>query len=311
MSKSYSFGFVCNPLDNFNREAETSLFLMREIAARGHSLFVCEPKDLFLKQKEVWGVMKNIAMTGLKKRFYKVLREAPLHLKTLDALFIRTDPPFDMAYLNQLLLLRNLEKEILMINSPDALLRYNEKLAALEFPFCPRTLVSARVDLLSDWSRQFKRGAVVKPLNEAGGRGIVWMKKPDKKHLKKMTASETVPIQAQEYLPDAKKGDHRILLWNGKTVGAFARKPRKGEFRANLHLGGTFAKHSLTARDEKITKEIAVWSKREGLLFVGFDMIGRHLTEINITSPMGIREVNEAHGLQIEKEIINDLLRML
>lgn len=315
MPKNKAFGFVADPLDRFDREAESTLFLMREIARHGHSLFVCEPKDLFLKQGEVYSVVKQIVLTTHKHRFYRILRQAPLALSALDCLFLRKDPPFDLAYLHHLYLLSKLEKKVLMINAPSAILKHNEKLSALQFPFAPKTWVGSRFDLFQEWAGEFVNGVVLKPLHSSGGSGVHWLKKSklqkpkSKKIFRKLTQNEIRPILAQEFLPAVSKGDKRIILWNGKCLGAFIRKPtRRGEFRANLHLGGRFEATVLTANDRRILKKVGPWSQREGLYFVGLDVIGSRLSEINVTSPMGLRELNVLYGLRTEEKIVRDIL---
>ena len=297
MPQKRSFGFVADSPDHFDREAETTLFLIREIERLGHSVFLCEPKDLFLKQNEVWA--KGI------------------NLKSLDCLFLRKDPPFDLAYLHHLYLLVKLEGEVLMINEPSAILEFNEKLSTLDFPFSPKTLVSANMRQICDWARSQKNGVVLKPLHLSGGTNIHWIKRSavsnqrSAKILKQMTANGLEPIICQEYLMAAKKGDKRILVWDGKILGGFLRKPKPGEFRANLHQGGRFVACELTARDKKIAHKVGKWAKAKGLYFVGLDVIGEHLTEINVTSPMGIREVNVLYGECVEKEIIHSILKRI
>lgn len=271
------FGFVADPAAHFDLEAETTLFLIREIKRRGHSVFLCEPKDLFLKQNEVWA--KGIP------------------LKTLDCLFLRKDPPFDIDYLHHLYLLMKLEGKVLMINKPSAILQHDEKLSALNFPFVPKTLVSADRVQISKWGKQFRNGIVVKPIGEGGGRGIT--RKPPKKG--------GPLVICQEFLAAAKKGDKRILIWNGKILGAFLRVPKKGEFRANLHQGGRYVPCILTAREKKIAATVGLWAKKQGLYFVGLDVIGGYLTEINVTSPMGIREVNTLYNKKVEVGMIDSI----
>lgn len=299
--KKLKFGFITDPLDNYNREAETSLFLMRETARRGHALFVWEPKDLFLKQNEVWGGGKKIELTGHPQNFYRIVAEKPYRLTELDVLFLRKDPPFDQEYLYHLWLLSFLEEKVRMINSPSALLKHNEKLCILHFPFIPATWVGRRTEELQAWAKNFSDGIVIKPLNEAGGRDVRWIKNPDDIHL-------TYTVMAQEYLPAITRGDKRVMLWQGKNLGAFVRRPtRPGEFRANLHLGGKFEQTELTPKEKEITAAVARWSQRERLAFVGFDMIGEKLTEINVTSPMGIREINQLYQMHIETTMIDTL----
>lgn len=314
MPKKYIFGFVADPLDSFDREAETSLFLMREIEKRGHRLVVCEKKDIFLKQNEVCGVVKHIELTNHHHSFYRILKEEPFAFKTLDILFLRKDPPFDLQYLHHLYLLSKLEGEVLMINAPSSILRYNEKLTALNFPFAPKTWVGSNLKHFSEWARGFKKGVVVKPLHEGGGRGIHWFHKisgREEKLFRKMTHKETSQVIVQEYRPEIRGGDRRILIWDGEILGAFVRKPKKGEFRANLHMGGHFEACSLTAHQKRVSKIVGKWAKKQELYFVGCDLIGPFLTEINVTSPMGIREVNTLYNKKIEIEIIDSVLNKL
>lgn len=318
MPKKFSFGFVADPLDTFNREAETTLFLMREMARRGHDIFVCEPRDLFLKRGGICAVAKHIRLTNSKQRFYSILREAALNLDSLDCLFLRKDPPFDLAYLHHLYLLAGLEKRVLMINLPSAILKHNEKLSALHFPFAAKTWVGSRFDLFQKWAAGFANGVVLKPLHSSGGRDVYWLKKSKLQTAKskmifaKLTGKEKQPIVAQEFLPAVRDGDKRIILWNGRCLGAFVRKPtRRGEFRANLHLGGRFEAAALTAGDRRIVEKVGPWAKREGLYFAGLDVIGSHLSEINVTSPMGLREINAVTGKKTEVEILDDVERWL
>lgn len=275
--------------------------MMREIHARGHLLFVWEPKDLFLKQNEVWGVGKKIEMTDQPHCFYRILEEKPFRLAELDFLFLRKDPPFDQEYLYHLWLLSFLQAKVKMINPSSALLKHNEKLSILNFPFIPATWVGSNPTELKKWAKEFKQGVVVKPLNNAGGRDVRWFKKPEEINL-------THTVMAQEYLPAITRGDKRVMLWQGKNLGAFVRKATKpGEFRANLHLGGKFEKTQLTPKEKEIAQAVGAWSQKEGLDFVGFDMIGEKLTEINVTSPMGLRELNVLYNLKTEEGIIDDL----
>lgn len=304
MSKKLLFGFITDPLDSFNRKAETTLFLMREIFSRGHKVFVCEPKDIFLKQNDVWAKVQHIELTGHPHCFYRIVRQFPFRLSKLDCLFLRKDPPFDLNYLFHLWMLLPLEKKVRMINPPSAILKHNEKLSALQFPFAPKTWVGSDLAGLKEWAKQFKEGVVIKPLNSSGGRDVYWVKKSEKFKVK----SKKFPILAQEFLPEVKYGDKRVLLWNGRILGAFLRRPtRKGEFRANLHLGGKFEACRLTPKEKERVKKVAAWCKREKLYFVGLDMIGSKITEINVTSTMGIRELDELYKVTTEKTIIDSI----
>ncbi|MDZ4224334.1 MAG: glutathione synthase, partial [bacterium] len=166
---------------------------------------------------------------------------------------------------------------------------------------------------IADWARRQKQGVVLKPLNLSGGRGIRRIKRSSVFGSclsgRQVRFSVKGPVICQEFLAAAKKGDKRILIWNGNILGAFLRVPKAGEFRANLHQGGKFVATMLTPREIKIAKTVGRWAKKQGLYFIGLDVIGGFLTEINMTSVMGIREVNVLYGKQVEKKIVGDILR--
>src|SRR3989338_5061551 len=175
MPKRHAFGFVTEPLTRFDWKAETTLFIMSELCSRGHIILACEPKELFLKQSEPWGRFQKLEVGHKKQFFHRVVGEKTLALRSLSALFLRKDPPFDLPYLHHLYLLMKLEKKVLMINSPTSILEFNEKLVTLDFPFAPKTLVSYNADQILRWGRQFANGIVLKPFNLGWGSGIEWL----------------------------------------------------------------------------------------------------------------------------------------
>lgn len=304
MTKSFRLGFISDPLEHYDPVAETTLFLMREGARRGATIYQWEPKDIFLQNDRVWGNVKKLEIPlsptlSLQGRGgHKILP-----LDAFDCIFLRKDPPFDLPYLHHLYIMMRLEGKTLMVNRPSGILAANEKLLALDFPFHPPTCVASDLATLQAFARKSPTGVVLKPLALSGGEGIVFFKKgvvPKK--------LPTVPMICQQFIPEIKKfGDKRILLFNGKILGAFARFPKPGEFRANLHQGGHFRPATITTHDKKIVRAVLSTLKKLGLYFVGLDVIGPYLTEINVTSPMGIHEINETQSVQCEQIIFDEL----
>src|SRR3989338_9958412 len=212
--------------------------------------------DLIFEDENVLAKAKKLEMTSDPQNFYKILDEKKINVTDLDSLFLRKDPPFDLAYLHHLYLLAKAEDQILMINRPTGLMVGNEKMIAFDFPFYPPTVVTNNRESLKETVRKNKKGSVLKPLHEAGGRDIFRVG-PETKNLeeilKKVSNNFRHPIICQHYIKEVEKeGDKRILLFNGKIIGAFSRFPKEGEFRANLHQGGHFTHVELTEQDRKI-----------------------------------------------------------
>lgn len=339
--KKLNIGFVADPIANFDAQAETTFFLLREAAGRGHKTWVMELKDLFLNLDGVSATARQVIVSQKNKNFkYRIVDEKEIRLANLDAVFLRKDPPVDLQYIDHLTLLELVERprpilrqaqdvqsrgldiqkrghgELvepcrpvpLFINSPSGIKKANEKIYPLCFPgLSPPSLVAMeREKLLSFISKHQK--TVVKPLNQSGGRGIFIAEKsmPDLPDLlQKATLNFTRYILVQKFIPEAAKGDKRILLLDGKPLGAFLRIPAPGNFLGNLHQGATWVKGVVTPHETGVLKKLETSLKQEGLHLVGVDFIGNFVTEINTTSPMGIREINHLDNSQIEKTCIN------
>ena len=323
MARSFKIGFVSDPIENYNPDAETTLFLMREAAKRGAMIYQWEPDKIFLEKDRLWANVRKLQFTPTLTLPHLRQRRISLWLKgggnclrgndilllpldSFDMIFLRKDPPFDLAYLHHLYLMMRLEGKVLMLNRPSGILQANEKLLALDFPFHPPTCVASDLETLRRFAQKAPHGVVLKPLGMAGGVGIIHLKKGAR--LQKLPHTPTL---CQHYIREIQKcGDKRILLFNGKILGAFARFPKKGEFRANLHQGGRFVRAQVTAHDKKIVRTVAPALKKLGLYFVGLDIIGPYLTEINVTSPMGIREINDTQGIRCEEKIFDQLCHL-
>lgn len=307
--------FIIDPLENLDKEAETTFFLMKEVIRQKAECLAIELKDLFLEGHRLFANAKHISVTKKQKKFsYKILKTKTLALSTLDAIFLRKDPPVDTTFFDHLSLLETTAPKTFFINHPSGIKRVNEKLFTLEFPdLVPPTLVSQSKNTLVKFIRKYRQ-VILKPLNLSGGQEIIKVTNRDPSLLSLLeiqTKQEGRFVMAQKFIPEAKKGDKRILMLDGEILGVFLRRPSKKDFRGNLHRGAKFTKTVVTKRDKKIIKTVLPKLKALGLFFVGLDIIGPYLTEINVTSPMGIREINALFSSQCEKKVINWLQKRL
>jgi glutathione synthase len=287
--------FVLDPLDSLKTYKDTSVAIMRAAAARGHDLFVCAQHDVFLRNAQVKIIAKKLELVD-DKSWYKLNYAEELIPKDFDVILMRKDPPFDNEYLYSTYLLElALKQGARVINHPTAVRGWNEKLSITKFPqFTPEFLVTSNNDLIRDFLEK-NQDIVVKPLDGMGGSGVYRLTLNDPNIgviLETATKFGTQTIMAQRYLSAIKQGDKRIIIINGEPLPyALARIPKAGETRGNLAAGGTGVAQMLTSRDFEIATTLGKILKQEGLFLVGLDVIGDHLTEINVTSPTGMVEI--------------------
>ncbi|MBL7686135.1 MAG: glutathione synthase, partial [Deltaproteobacteria bacterium] len=301
-NKKLKMGFVIDPLSNFDPDRETTLLMMREAQARGHSLFVFTLDHLCYRHPVLQAHATEIKT--LKKGispFYRAVQHSIEDLSSFDVIFLRKDPPFDLPYLHHLYLLQSLKGKVFMMNEPEGILKVAEKIYPLQFPdFIPSTCITQNLEEARSFFHQQRRGVVLKPIDSSGGRGIFSLKKGDsnfKVAFEQLSQNQTQFVICQEYLPQVRIGDKRVVLLDGKILGYFLRVPKKGEHRANLHSGGLLKACSLSVKEKKLAEKVGETLKKEGLTFVGLDLIGEKLTEINVTSPMGLNEINQTQSL--------------
>ncbi|MBU0504876.1 MAG: glutathione synthase [bacterium] len=307
--------FIADPLEFFDPISETTFFFMKEIQKRKGKCFHVELKDLYLENGVVKAIAKQVLVTHKKNIFaYKVVKTENLNLEKVDAVFLRKDPPFDLAYLDHLSILEFLHGKTFMVNNPSGIKLANEKILTMHFKdYIANTLVSQNKDVIFKFIKKHKT-AILKPVNLSGGREIVRVSAKDaslNSLMDILTKNGTRYIIAQEFIAEAVKGDKRILLLDGEVLGAFNRVPSKKDFRGNLHSGAKLAKTKLTKRDLEIIHIVKDSLDHLGLYFIGLDLLGDKLTEINSTSPMGIREINEIDNTQIEIKVIDWLEKEL
>lgn len=285
--------FILDPLDNLKIYKDTSLAIMREAGQRGHMLFVSMQHDLFLRGDQAKIRTQAFKFTTQGYALEPAIENSPADF---DAIIMRKDPPFDNEYLYSTYLLEIAASQgARVFNNPTAIRDWNEKLSVTRFPqFAPEFLVSANNALIRDFLNTHQ-DIVVKPLDGMGGSSVFRLRLNDPNIsviLETITQFGTRTIMAQRYLPEISQGDKRIIVINGEPLPyALARIPLAGETRGNLAAGGTGVAQVLTARDREIAITVGKTLKQEGLFLVGLDVIGEHLTEINVTSPTGMMEI--------------------
>ncbi len=286
---------ILDPLGSLKIHKDSSVAIMREAAARGHALFVCEPHDVLMRQGKVTAKATAFAFAN-GASWYALGEPAEADLASFDVVLNRKDPPFDGEYLYLTYLLEQAANQgAKVLNAPAAVRSWNEKLSVARFPqFAPPFLVTSRYAEILDFMA-VHHDIVVKPLDGMGGSGVFHLTEdsPNKSAiLETVTHHEKRTIMAQRYLPEIKAGDKRILVIDGEPLPyALARIPKAGELRGNLAAGGTGLAQPLSARDWQIAKAVGEELKAHGLFLVGLDVIGDYLTEINVTSPTCMVEI--------------------
>ncbi len=296
-----------DPIHAINIDADSTFMLMTEAQRRGHRLWYYTPKTLSLHGGRPLAKAQRVEDIRRKKGDHATLGAVEtLDLATMDVVLLRQDPPFDMAYITTTHLLERIHPKTLVVNNPLEVRNAPEKLFVTHFEdLMPPTLITTDKDEILAFRREHK-DIVVKPLFGNGGSGVFHLK-PDDENLGSLlevfTQMFREPVIVQRYLPEIRQGDKRIILVDGRAAGAVSRMPLAGEARANFHAGGSARKAELTPRERKICEAIGPALRERGLIFVGIDVIGDYLTEINVTSPTGIQEINRLSGTAIERDI--------
>ena len=290
-------------VSGINIDADSTFMLAMEAQKRGHRLFHYLPRDLYLKQGQVYATMQPLQLRREKGTHFTLGAEQDIALATMDVVLMRQDPPFDMAYITATHLLEHVHPKTLVVNDPVSVRNAPEKLFVTHFPdLMPPTLITSDLRQVKRFREEHK-DIIVKPLFGNGGAGVFHLPPGDENLsalLEMFTQLYREPVIVQRYVPDVRLGDKRIILVEGKAVGAINRVPAAGEVRANMHVGGKPVKTELSAREQQICDAIGPALRERGLVFVGIDVIGDYLTEINVTSPTGIQEINRFNGVQIE-----------
>ena len=308
--------FILDPLDSIKTYKDSSYAMMQEAASRGHSLFALQQEDLVLRDGQVLGYARDLALTTDAAHWYRAGERKATGMETFDAVMMRKDPPFDMEYIYSTYLLELAERQgAWVINNPRAVRDHNEKLAIARFPkFTVPTLVTREETLIREFLAEHG-DIVVKPLDGMGGTSVFRLHRQDYNIgviIETVTHFGRRTVMAQKFIPEIVKGDKRVLIIDGEPVPyCLARIPKQGETRGNLAAGGTGVAQPLSARDQEIARALGPELKAAGLLLVGLDVIGDYLTEVNVTSPTCMREIADQTGFNAAAMMIDALEKAL
>jgi glutathione synthase len=303
---SLAVAIQMDPVETVNIDADSSFALGLEALRRGHALFHYLPRHLFFRDGRVYAKARALELRRERGRHYTLGDPQVIDLATLDIVLMRQDPPFDMAYITATHLLEHVHPKTLVVNDPVHVRNAPEKLFVTHFEgLMPPTLISSDpAEILA--FRRAQGDIIVKPLYGNGGAGVFHLRPEDENLnalLELFTQLFREPVIVQRYLPEVRAGDKRIILIEGEAVGGINRVPAEGESRSNMHVGGRAEKTTLTHREREICEAIGPALRARGLVFVGIDVIGGYLTEINVTSPTGIQEINRFDGVALERRI--------
>ncbi len=303
---SLAVAIQMDPIEPIDIDADSTFVLALEAQERGHDLYHYQPHDLVFREGEVKAYARPLAVRR-KRGSHATLGDPELiDLRTMDVVLMRQDPPFDMSYITATHVLEHIHPATLVVNDPAEVRNAPEKLFATHFDgLLPPTLITSNAQAVRDF-REAYSDIIVKPLYGNGGAGVFHIR-PDDENLSALmemfTEMSREPVIVQKYVPQVREGDKRIILVDGVAVGAINRVPADGESRSNMHVGGTPLATTMTPREQEICDIIGPALKERGLIFVGIDVIGEYLTEINVTSPTGLQEINRFDGVKLEANI--------
>lgn len=295
--------FQMDHIGSVDIDADSTFVLAMEAQDRGHAIFHYLPEQLSFEGGEVRARAEPLQVRRQSGGHFTLGPPEIINLADMDVVMLRQDPPFDMSYITTTHLLEHVHPETLVVNDPAEVRNAPEKLFVTRFPeLMPPTLITSDRDRILAFRKEHS-DIILKPLYGNGGAGVFHVTPEDENLsalLEMFTEMFREPIIAQAYLPEVREGDKRIILIDGEAAGAINRIPEKGEARANMHAGAKPVKSTLDARDKEICAAIGPDLKERGLIFVGIDVIGGYLTEINVTSPTGIQEINRFDGVSLE-----------
>jgi glutathione synthase len=307
--------FIVDPLDRLALAGDSSYALMLEAATRGWEVWTCQIEHLGLVGNDaVCDAAPTVVVSAARPaEAFQIEAPSPHRLAEFDIVLMRKDPPVDVAYLHATWILEHARGKTLLVNDPRGLRELNEHLAVLHFPeLTPPTIVTRSAARLRAFQAEQGGAIVVKPVDGYGGLGIFVVRDGDPNAssiLETSTGAGTRWTLAQRYLPEVVEGDKRIILADGEPLGAVLRVPATAEARGNLHVGGRAVKTTITARDREIIETVSPFLRSHGQIFVGLDVIGGMLTELNITSPTGIRHISTLDGRNVAGELLDRLER--
>src|SRR5262249_951456 len=299
-----------DPLQQVLVDKDTTFVFMLEAQRRGHEIYHLGLRGLYARGSQAFIRARRCEVQRAESHFRFLDEGAEFPIEAFDAVFMRKDPPADAPYLYATMLLSLADsRRTFVLNKPDGLREANEKLYALNFPeVIPPTLVTYEITRLRRLLAEEGGQMVVKPLDGHGGEGVFLVETHDRNLgaiLETVTRFESQPIMAQRYIPQVRDGDKRLIVLNGEPLGGTLRVPREDEHRGNIHVGGTCVQAPISARDREICRVLKPRLERDGLYFVGLDIIGEYLTEVNVTSPTGVQEIDRLDGTNLEAKVID------
>ncbi|NEU71216.1 glutathione synthase [Hassallia byssoidea VB512170] len=309
--------FIIDSIPTLDPCHDTSVALMEAAQILGHEIWVTQANLLSVVDSKAWALLERVELVPVQlvqgrylaaNPWYKLSQRTLTSLETMDAVFMRTDPPVNVPYLYATYILDYIDQnKTLVINSPSGIRAANEKMYALQFTKAiPETIVSADKQFIREFV-EAKGATVLKPLGNKAGEGILFLQAGDRNFnsiVELSTLLGRVPVMVQTYLPQAKEGDKRIILLDGEPIGALNRLSSGSDFRNNMATGGTVAQTEITPREYEICTQLAETLRKDGLIFVGIDVIGGYLTEVNVTSPTGIREIDRFDNTHLGQQVI-------
>ncbi len=302
--------FVMDPLGSINIDKDTTFAFMLEAQRRGHGVYWCTVDALGASESDVWATADRVRLERTVGAHFETLGTERHSLADFGAVWMRKDPPvtLDYFYATHILDLADPQRT-LVLNRPAGLRAANEKSFILGFgDVIPATIVTKSRDDILAFLDDHDGRSVIKPLDQMGGTGIFLLRRDDanlNSIIESSTEHERTYVTVQEFLPEAAEGDKRLILLDGEPLGAVLRVPARGEFRGNMAVGGKATASPITDRDREIVAAVSDRLSEHGLWFVGLDIIGGRLTEVNVTSPTGVQEVDRLHGLSVEQNVLD------
>ena len=305
-------GFQMDPLDNIDPRLDTSFRLAEEAELRGYSVFHYLPNSLTFSKTRIIANGHFVKLNRKQNPSFTILKNKTIDIgHDLDILWLRQDPPFNMDYLSSTYLLDFVGNETLIVNNPFWVRNFPEKLLVLNYPqLMPATIITSRIEVIQEFREKYG-DIILKPLYGNGGAGVFKINYNDKNFValfELFQMNSTEPLIAQEFLPEVINGDKRIILLDGEILGAINRIPQKGEIRSNMHVGGKAVATELSIDEIKICEQIGSTLKEHGQIFVGIDVIGGKLTEINVTSPTGLQELEKFENKNLASIVWDKLI---
>ncbi|MEL0234970.1 MAG: glutathione synthase [Pelagibacteraceae bacterium] len=304
MKKHFKIAIQMDPLEKINPKEDSTFVIAQEAQRRGYKLFHYLPKDISLKNNTIIAKGCYFKIINQGKKIFKKQKKISINLNQFHCVLVRQDPPFNMEYITATYFLEMLNQKVLVVNNPTEIRNNPEKLSMFNFKnLIPDTLVSEDLNEIQNFIKKYKF-TILKPLYGNGGEGIEKVTKGSLKNktiIQRMIKKYKGAIIAQKFIKEISQGDRRIILIDGEYVGSVARIPKKGSIKANFHAGGSAQRSGLVFKDRKICSKLKPYLKKKGLFFTGIDAIGNYLTEINVTSPTGMQEINRLDNTRLEK----------